>query len=107
MFPSKAVVTILAVTTLVQQSQAKRDGVYFRIEENTFRADEHASVWSGKAPSLLSCSLMCARQEICKGANFMTDSQACLSFKETTARNIDMLPTQERSFYMEKVSFLN
>ena len=103
MFPGKAVVTILAITTLCQ---AEEHGGYFKIEENTFRSDEN-SIWSGEALSLLSCSLMCARQESCKGANFMTDSQACLSYNETIARNIDMLLPQERSFYMEKVCFVN
>ena len=103
MSPSKAVIMILAIITL---SEAEQDGVYFKIEENTFRSDEDA-IWSGKAASLLSCSLMCARQEICKSANFMTDSQACLSYKETRARNIDMFLQQEGSFYMEKVRFLN
>ena len=103
MSPSKAVIIILAIATL---GEADQDGVYFKIEENTFRSDEDA-IWSGKAASLLSCSLMCARQEICKSANFITDSQACSSYKEITARNIDMLLPQEGSFYIEKVSFLN
>ena len=103
MFPGKAVFTILAITKLCQ---AEEHGVYFKIEENTFRSDENA-IWSGEALSLLSCSLMCARQEICKGANFMTDSQACSSYSETIARNIDMIVTQDGSFYTEKVNFLN
>ena len=102
MYPSKALVMILAITNI----QAEQDGVYFKIEQNTFLSDENA-IWSGKAASLLSCSLMCARQEICKSASFMTDSQSCLTFKETTARNMDMLLPQQESFYMEKVSFLN
>ena len=100
MYPSKAVIMILAVTTI----QAEKDGVYFKIEENTFRSDEDA-IWSGKAASLLSCSLMCARQETCKSANFITGSEACLSYKKTRARNIDVLLPQEGSFYIEKVSF--
>ena len=103
MSPSRAVIIILAIATL---SEADQDGVYFKIEENTFRSDEDA-IWSGKAASLLSCSLMCARQETCKSANFMTDSQACLSYKETKARNIDMLLPQEGCFYIEKVNVLN
>ena len=63
MYPSKAVIMVLAFTTI----QAEQDGVYFKIEENTFVPHETA-VWSGKAASLLSCSLMCARQEMCKSA---------------------------------------
>ena len=103
MSPSKAVIIVLAIATL---SEADQDGVYFKIEENTFRSDEDAS-WGGKAASLMSCSLICARQETCKSANFMTDSQACSSYKETRARNVDMLLPQEGSFYIEKVKFLN
>ena len=102
MYPSKAVIMILAITKIL----AEQDGVYFKIEENTFLSDENA-IWSGKAASLLSCSLMCLRQDICKSANFMTDSQTCLTFKETTARNMDMLLPQQESFYVEKVTFLN
>ena len=102
MSPSKVVIVILSITTI----QAEQDGVYFKIEENTFLSHENA-IWNGKAASLLCCSLMCARQEICKSANFMTDNQACLTFKETRARNIDMLLPQEGSFYIEKVSFLS
>ena len=79
MSPSKAVIMILAVT--VTTIQTEEDGVYFKIEESTFLSHENA-IWSGKAASLLSCSLMCARQEISKSANFITDSEACLSYKE-------------------------
>ena len=100
MYPSKAVIMVLAFTTI----QAEQDGVYFKIEENTFVPHENA-VWSGKAASLLSCSLMCARQEMCKSANFISDSEACLSYKKTRSRNIDVLLPQEGSFYIEKVSF--
>ena len=104
MSPSKAVIMILAVT--VTTIQTEEDGVYFKIEESTCLSHENA-IWSGKAVSLLSCSLMYARQEISKSANFITDSEACLSYKETRARNIDMLPPQQGSFYIEKVRFLN
>ena len=100
MSPSKAVIMVIAVTTI----QAEEDGVYFKIEENTFLSRENA-IWNRKAASLLSCSLMCARQEMCKSANFITDSEACLSYKKTRARNIDVLLPQEGSFYIEKVSF--
>ena len=103
MSPSKAVIMILAVTVTIQTEE---DGVYFKIEESTFLSHENA-IWSGKAASLLSCSLMCARQEISKSANFITDSEACLSYKETRARNINMLLPQQGSFYIEKLRFLN
>ena len=102
MYYSKAVIIILAIAKI----QAGEDGVYFKIKENTFPSNENA-IWSGKAASLLSCSLMCARQEICKGANFMTRSQACVTFKGQRGRNTDMLLPQEGMFYMEKVRFLN
>ena len=103
MYPSKAVIMMILAATMIQADQ---DGIYFKIEENKFLSHENA-IWSGKAASLSFCSLMCARQEICKSANFITDSEACLFYKEARARNIDMLLPQEGSFYIEKVSFFN
>ena len=102
MSPIKAVIMILAVTTI----QAEQDGVYFKIEENTFVPHENV-IWNGKAASLLSFYMMCARQEICKSANFKAESGACLSYSETITRNINMMLPQEGSFYVEKVNFSN
>ena len=96
MSPIKAVIMILSVKII----QVVQDGVYFKIEENTFVSHENA-IWSGKAASLLSCSLMCA------SADIMTESGACLSYSETMTRNINKMLPQEGSFYVEKVNFLN
>ena len=85
MSPIKAVIMILAVTTI----QAEQGGVYFKIEENTFVSHENA-IWNRKAAS----------------PNFMTESGACLAYSETMTRNINKMLPQEGSFYEEKVNFL-
>ena len=96
---NSAVITILAVTTI----PAEQYGYYFKLEENTFLSHPN-TVWRGNVGSLLSCSLMCARQDICKSANFMAGGGACSLYKETRTRNIDSLvPYPQGSFYIEKV----
>lgn len=94
-------IVILSFTTVLE---AEKYGVYFQIEENAFTSDK-TIISSGKAVSLLSCSLMCVRREDCRSANFIqADGGTCLFYSETVlTKHPERLLPQKGSFFLEKV----
>ena len=90
----------LMITTIIADEQ----GNFFKIEKDSFFHDGDP-VWDGNTPSLLSCSLRCARRDDCQSANFVENQETCTLLK-TQAINPEKLSKQEDSFYLEKVSYL-
>ena len=89
----------LAPTLLVEQSE-----VYFHLKENSFFFYGNAIVKAKGSMTLLSCSQWCAKETICKSANFKTDGRTCSLHKEARTKHPKILLLQEGSFYLEKVS---
>lgn len=65
----RAVLTILSLTAIFK---AEKSGVFFQIEEESLLLGEDA-IWNGEVDLLLSRSQMCARQAVCKSANYITE----------------------------------
>lgn len=78
-------------------------GVFFQIKENNFYSDDENILWSGEADSLLSCSVMCARQASCKSANFLENQGLCCLLGERQTSQAEKFLKREGSFYLEKV----
>lgn len=91
---------ILFITTI---SNSEEYGVFFEIEENSFPYDE-VHIWNGKVDSLLRCSQMCAREDVCKSAIFISKGGECSLYRETRQMHPDRLLKKEGSFYLEKVN---
>ena len=91
---------ILSLATIFSSEQY---GIFFEIEENSFLSNEDV-IWNGEVYSLLRCSQMCAREAVCKSANFITKGGKCLLHKESRKIHPDRLLKQQGSFYVEKVS---
>ena len=76
-------------------------GVYFEIKENSFLSAD--TLWDRKADSLLSCTLLCAREAACESVNqrscsLLGNGQTHLAEK--------LLKRLEGSFYAKKVFYL-
>ena len=72
-----AFVLFLTKTTI----EGSEHVVYFQIKENSFFGfSEESLVWSGKADSLLSCSVLSGRETSCRGANFLENQRLCHFF---------------------------
>ena len=96
-----AVLAILSFTAMISSEEF---GVFFEIEEDSFLVDEDV-FWIGKVDSLLSCSQMCARETVCKSANYITSGETCSLHKETRKMFPDRLLKQSGSSYIEKVCY--
>ena len=69
-----AFVLFLTKTTI----EGSEHGVFFQIKENSFFVfSEESLVWSGKADSLLSCSVLSGRETSCRRANFLENQRLC------------------------------
>ena len=79
--------------------------MYFQIKENAVLFDENV-ISIEKVASLLQCSQLCAKREICKSASLMADEEKCLMHKETRTGHPEMLLKRQGSFYLEKVAFI-
>ena len=97
--------TVLAILSFPVMLKTEEFGIFFEIEEDSFFVDENA-IWIGKVDSLLSCSQMCAREAVCKGANYVTSGETCSLHKETGKMYPDRLLRQNGSSYFEKVCYL-
>ena len=94
---------LIVILYLTRTVEAEKYGVYFHIEENAFVLDKNI-ISNGKAVSLLSCSLMCARRDDCRSANFIeTDGKVCLLYSDTITRHSETLLLQKGSVYLKKV----
>ena len=69
-----AFVLFLTKTT----TEGSEHGVYFQIKENSFFGfSKESLVWSGKADSLLSCSVLSGQETSCRRANFLENQRLC------------------------------
>lgn len=101
MFGGTALAFLLSLSTTLSKGQ---HGVYFQIVENSFLFDEN-TISNEKVASLLPCSRLCAKREICKSASFVAAEGMCSLHKETRTGHSEMLFRQQGSFYLEKVIF--
>ena len=96
-----AFVLFLAAKT----TEGTENGVFFQIKENKFFSfGEESPFWSG-ADSLLSCSVLCARQASCRGANFLQKAGHCYLLRDEmqTSSAAGRLLERDGSFYLKKV----
>ncbi|XP_078342127.1 uncharacterized protein LOC144627970 [Oculina patagonica] len=94
--------TLVFIFSLAVKIKAEENGVFFKIEANSFLFHEN-SIWNGKADSLLSCSQICARQDACKSANFIASEETCLLLSEGQTKREEKLLERDGSLYLEKV----
>ena len=81
---------------------ADQQGHYFEIENDAFFHDMDP-VWEGKADSLLSCSLICARRDDCQSASFVESQESCVLHKTQAINSGKFL--KQGSFYFIKVGY--
>lgn len=80
-------------------------GVYFEIKENSFLSAD--TLWDRKSDSLLSCTLLCAREAACESVNFLANQRSCsLLGNGQTHLAEKLLKRLEGSFYAKKVFYL-
>ena len=87
-------------------TEGAEHGVFFQIKENMFFSYREKSLfWSGKTDSLLSCSVLCARQASCRSANFLENPGLCylLRGEMQTSSATGRLLQRDGSFYLTKV----
>ena len=87
-------------------TEGAENGVFFQIKENTFFSYRDKSLfWSGKTDSLLSCSVLCARQASCRSANFLENPGLCylLGGEMQISSAAERLLQRDGSFYLTKV----
>ena len=102
MFSSTALTLFLSLTATLSKEE---HGVYFQIKENAVLFDENV-ISIEKVASLLQCSQLCAKREICESASLMADEEKCLMHKGTRTGHHEMLLKRQGSFYLEKVAFI-
>ncbi|XP_078343428.1 uncharacterized protein LOC144629109 [Oculina patagonica] len=95
--------TAVLILSLAVSIKAQEHDVFFKIEENSFLSDGN-TIWNGKADSLLSCSQICARQDACKSASFMTKAGASSLHSGKQKKHNGTFLQKENSFYLEKVT---
>ena len=94
---------IAFVLTTIEGSE---HGVYFQIKENSFFGfSKESLVWSGKADSLLSCSVLSGRETCCRRANFLENQRLChlLRGEMQTSSAAGHLYQRDGSIYLTKV----
>ena len=96
--------TVFAILSFTAMLNTEEFGVFFEIEEDSFFVDEDA-FWIEKVDSLLSCSQMCAREAVCKSANYIASGETCSLQREARKRYPYRLLKQKGSFYLEKVCY--
>ena len=87
-------------------TEGAENGVFFQIKENTFFSYREESLFcSGETDSLLSCSVLCARQASCRSANFLENPGLCylLGGEMQTSSATERLFQRDGSFYLTKV----
>ncbi|XP_066014828.1 uncharacterized protein [Pocillopora verrucosa] len=87
-------------------AEGAENGVFFQIKENTFFSYREESLFcSGETDSLLSCSVLCARQASCRSANFLENPGLCylLGGEMQTSSATERLFQRDGSFYLTKV----
>ena len=87
-------------------TEGAENGVFFQIKENTFFSYREENLfWSGKTDSLLSCSVLCARQASCRSANFLENPGLCylLGGEMQTSSATERLLKRDGSFYLTKI----
>ncbi len=103
-FPLPQMLLATVVFILAAKIKAEEQGVFFKIEENSFLFYEN-SIWIGKADSLMSCSQMCTRRAACKSANFIASQGTCSLLTDIQTKQSKRLLKQDGSFYLEKVCY--
>ena len=87
-------------------TEGAENGVFFQIKENTFFSYRVESLfWSGETDSLLSCSVLCARQASCRSANFLENPGLCylLGGEMQTSSATERLLKRDGSVYLTKI----
>lgn len=99
MLQAKVAIILFATATI----KAEERQVFFKIEEHTFQQGGY-SIWEGAVDSLMSCSLICARQAGCDSANFVQSQGACALFRQKqTQQYAKRFSQRQGTFYLEKV----
>ena len=77
--------TLALMLPVMAKIEAEKDGVFFKIDENSIPSDGKI-IWHGRIDSLLSCSQICARRADCKIANFIPSQGICALLHEEQAK---------------------
>ena len=97
---------VVVLFSAAKTTEGAENGVFFQIKENTFFSYRDKSLfWSGETDSLLSCSVLCARQASCRSANFLENPGLCylLGGEMQTSSATGRLLQRDGSFYLTKV----
>ncbi|XP_058950315.2 uncharacterized protein [Pocillopora verrucosa] len=106
MFPQVEYLFAVVLFSAAKTTEGAENGVFFQIKENTFFSYRDKSLfWSGKTDSLLSCSVLCARQASCRSANFLENPGLCYLLRGEMQTNsaTGRLLQRDGSFYLTKV----
>ena len=97
----QANVAIILFATATMKAEERQ--AFFKIEENSFQRGGY-SIWEGAVDSLMSCSVVCARQAACNSANFVQSQGACSLFRQKqTQQYVKRFLQRQGTFYLEKV----
>lgn len=97
----QANVAIILFATATMKAEERQ--AFFKIEENSFQHGGY-SIWEGAVDSLMSCSVVCARQAACNSANFVQSQGACSLFRQKqTQQYAKRFLQRQGTFYLEKV----
>ena len=97
---------VYGIAFVLTTIEGTEHGVYFQIKENSFFGfSEESLVWSGKADSLLSCSVLSGRETSCRRANFLENQRLChlLRGEMQTSSAAGHLYQRDGSIYLTKV----
>ena len=106
MFPQVEYLFAVVLFSAAKTTEGAENGVFFQIKENNFFSYRDKSLfWSGETDSLLSCSVLCARQASCRSANFLENPGLCylLRGEMQTSSATGRLLQRDGSFYLTKV----
>ena len=106
MFPQVEYLFLVVLFSAAKTAEGAENGVFFQIKENTFFSyREESLLCSGETDSLLSCSVLCARQASCRSANFLENPGLCylLGGEMQTSSATERLFQRDGSFYLTKV----
>ena len=94
--------TLALMLPVMAKIEAEKDGVFFKIDENSIPSDGKI-IWHGRIDSLLSCSQICARRADCKIANFIPSQGICALLHEEQAKQTQKRTERGGHFRLEKV----
>ena len=96
--PNVAIILFAVAAIKAEEHQA-----FSKIKENSIQHGGY-SFWEGAVDSLMSCSLVCAREAACNSANFVQSQGACYFFgQKQTQQYAKRLLQRQGTFYLEKV----